>query len=211
MLVTRSSLAVAALDRDLVIFDFRADRYFGLPGALASDVRHSEGITGSLSPEAWAVLLEAGFLIDADHAPPILAGTVDAVLGRPKAPPHLRITDWLAFVIAAVRTHCRLRRGRAARTYRTGRLSGAARLPDLAVELSRIDVMVLWLHVSFRCLPKSLRAALYLRSKGHEVDLVFGVRSYPFEAHCWLEQGGILLNDDPEHVRSYTPIVIGQP
>lgn len=210
MLVPRSDLALAALDRDLVIFDIGADRYLGLPNALASDLRQGASIADLLSPQARTVLEEAGFLIDGDDAPLMLAKTIGAVLGRPKTRPHIRMMDWLAFVLAAVQTDWRLKRGRAAQSYVTERSSGAARVRDLAMELRRVEIMMLWLPVSHRCLPKSLRAALYLRGKGHEVDLVFGVRSYPFEAHCWLEQGGILLNDDPDHVHRYTPIVIGR-
>jgi hypothetical protein len=36
--------------------------------------------------------------------------------------------------------------------------------------------------------------------------LVFGVRTHPFEAHCWLEKDRVILDDTVEHVRWFTPI-----
>jgi hypothetical protein len=37
---------------------------------------------------------------------------------------------------------------------------------------------------------------------------VFGVQARPFAAHCWLQLGGLVLNDTVDHVRRYTPIMV---
>jgi hypothetical protein len=37
---------------------------------------------------------------------------------------------------------------------------------------------------------------------------VFGVQSRPFAAHCWLQLGGVVLNDTVDHVKRYTPIMV---
>jgi hypothetical protein len=36
---------------------------------------------------------------------------------------------------------------------------------------------------------------------------VFGVRTLPFCAHCWLQMGSVVINDTVENVGSYTPIL----
>jgi hypothetical protein len=57
-----------------------------------------------------------------------------------------------------------------------------------------------------RCLFDSLVLAHYLAMYGAEPQWIFGVASDPFAAHCWLQDGPIVLNDTPENVRQYTPI-----
>jgi hypothetical protein len=37
---------------------------------------------------------------------------------------------------------------------------------------------------------------------------VFGVQFAPFAAHCWLQQGDVVFNDNVEHVRRFTPIMV---
>jgi hypothetical protein len=36
---------------------------------------------------------------------------------------------------------------------------------------------------------------------------VFGVKLGPFHAHCWLQQGSVVLNDSISYVRQFTPIM----
>lgn len=58
------------------------------------------------------------------------------------------------------------------------------------------------------CLFDSMTLSEFLRFYGLSADWVFGVISVPFSAHCWLQQGGTVLNDVPETVRKYTPILV---
>lgn len=37
---------------------------------------------------------------------------------------------------------------------------------------------------------------------------VFGVATMPFGAHCWLQQGPVVINDTPDNVRRFTPIMV---
>jgi hypothetical protein len=57
------------------------------------------------------------------------------------------------------------------------------------------------------CLFDSLALLLYLRRLGVCPQWVFGVRTGPFAAHCWLQSGLIVLNDTVENVCSYSPIM----
>lgn len=57
-----------------------------------------------------------------------------------------------------------------------------------------------------RCLPRTLALLDFLARRGHCAQLVFGVRTHPFEAHCWAQAGGLILNDTVARTRWYTPI-----
>ena len=59
-----------------------------------------------------------------------------------------------------------------------------------------------------RCLPRSIALALCLASDGMRANVVVGVRLAPFGAHCWVQQGGDVLNDSVEEVLCYRPILV---
>jgi hypothetical protein len=58
-----------------------------------------------------------------------------------------------------------------------------------------------------RCLLDSLTLAEFLASYGIRATCVFGVRANPFEAHCWLQIGSHVVNETPEMVQRYAPIL----
>jgi Transglutaminase-like superfamily len=57
------------------------------------------------------------------------------------------------------------------------------------------------------CRFRSLILLRVLADHGIQTDWVFGVRTSPFSAHCWLECGDLLLNDHTENVRQFSPIL----
>lgn len=59
---------------------------------------------------------------------------------------------------------------------------------------------------SGRCLIQSLLLLHFLRLLGIRPELVLGVRTHPFEAHCWVEWNSLVLNDSVDHVSWYTTI-----
>lgn len=58
-----------------------------------------------------------------------------------------------------------------------------------------------------RCLIDCLALVHGLARRSLRVDWMFGVRLQPFEAHCWLESGGLLLTDEVDIVRQFRPIL----
>lgn len=58
------------------------------------------------------------------------------------------------------------------------------------------------------CLHDSIALYVFLNSYGYYPDWVFGVTAEPFHAHCWLQQGGIVLNDSLDSIGRYTPIMV---
>ena len=70
----------------------------------------------------------------------------------------------------------------------------------------------LWLRPIFyssreACLLDSLVLLELLARHGLFPTWVYGVKLAPFAAHCWIQQGEVVLNDTPEHTGSYIPIL----
>jgi hypothetical protein len=58
------------------------------------------------------------------------------------------------------------------------------------------------------CLFNSLAIHEFLAMHGLRAQFVIGVAAKPFKAHCWLQIGGTVVNDGPDHVWQYTPILV---
>jgi len=61
---------------------------------------------------------------------------------------------------------------------------------------------------SAKCLLRSFMLLRLLRRRGHDALWVFGVRAWPFHAHCWLQCEDVVLDDDPDRIRAFTPIMV---
>jgi len=59
-----------------------------------------------------------------------------------------------------------------------------------------------------QCLPRSLALAATLARRGLAGRLVIGVRLRPFLAHSWVQTGRAVLNDRPDIVRTFVPILV---
>lgn len=64
-----------------------------------------------------------------------------------------------------------------------------------------------WAPFQGVCLYRSFLLLRFLRAGGLSATWVFGVRTWPFSAHCWLQFGSLLLDDDIDRVGTYTPIL----
>jgi len=167
-----------------------------------------------LVPEAASALRDAG-LMDPDALP-----SSDQALQRPKSvyrtersKTRPRIADALRFSLAMIAANHTLRRGQSCRTFSRSRqdlVEDGTTVVALREALRRLANIRLLVPSPRRCLPASLIAARFLKALGHDVEIVFGVRSHPFAAHCWIERNGVVLNDDLDRVRSYAPIAVGR-
>lgn len=58
------------------------------------------------------------------------------------------------------------------------------------------------------CLLDSLTLVNFLAGYGVFPQWVFGVKTDPFYAHCWVQQGGFVFNDTPDYIRGFSPILV---
>jgi hypothetical protein len=73
--------------------------------------------------------------------------------------------------------------------------------------VSVFDRLRLYYPRSYLCLFDSLALIHFLARFGVFPDWVFGVSADPFEAHCWVQAGNVVLNDTVERVSAFTPIM----
>lgn len=53
------------------------------------------------------------------------------------------------------------------------------------------------------CICRSLWCYRLLSKKNFDVEMKIGIKSYPFEAHAWIEYNGEVINDTKEHAGGY--------
>lgn len=204
----------AAIQSDLILFDSLADRYLSLPGSLVGESGVEIGLVGvRLIEEAAPALVAAGLVVTSKDA-----GVAKTPLSKPQQMLSIVLREASgASVIDCWRLASAVRV--AARRLRHGLPCGQfvdkrrplqdATASGLVDAVQRLREARLFVPHPRRCLPASVAAADFLRRLGYAVDIVFAVRSHPFEAHCWIEAGGIVLDDDLDKVRAFTPIAVG--
>jgi hypothetical protein len=65
-----------------------------------------------------------------------------------------------------------------------------------------------WAPLQGRCLMRAAMLRTFLVRRGHPAPhWVFGVSTYPFAAHCWLQWGDMALDDQVGRLVRYTPIL----
>lgn len=99
-----------------------------------------------------------------------------------------------------------VRERKARRLARGAQPADPAGLRPLVTAFSRLRPLFYTLRAA--CLLDSLTLLHFLSAEGIHPDWVFGVKTEPFDAHCWVQQGEVLLNDVPDRVRQYSPILV---
>ena len=211
----RDGLSFCIVGGRTIFLDIHADRYFCCPSALETDLQMmTEGkVPASSRGIDW--LVEHRVLVENDATPGGLT-TVSIVAPQTSISPgsdpppsplavavalaaQLRASAWLRAVPLrqVVDRLAKLKAKLEASSARDDLVRrGALAFQYAGGLLSRRD----------RCLPHSIALARYYWRKGHPADLVIGVRRAPFAAHCWVQDRRHVLNDESDHVRSYTPI-----
>lgn len=205
------STYVVAVGPDIVVLDARENAYFCLPGA-ASALHVGDGGVTFGDPDLAAEFVEAGFVTD--EAQPVrgpLARRPTRDLGVHVAG-RLRGGD-LLLVLAAwltmfVSYHAR-DFGRVVQTAR--RPGGEARQPplsdDVASLVAAFERILPWLPFQGVCFYRSFLLLRVLRWRGYDARWMFGVHTWPFQAHCWLQIGDVALDDTADRLAGLTPIM----
>jgi len=204
------------IDDDLVFLDVEADAYFCLPlpqgaaqlesGQLVTDDRLlGEELMGA------GLVEEAPADLSAPRPPPRAPSlTARALLERsPKRDTRVRIRHARA-LLAAIACGLAARR-RSFRqlidvhAMRAG--SGEADIERVLADLAVWRRLAPWVPLDGVCLFRSGMLSAFLTALGHRPTWVFGVRTWPFQAHCWLQVDDVALDDEAERLCAFTPIL----
>lgn len=206
-----------------VVLDLAADRYVAVTGESASALRTllADGVSDqdpeeSRTPGALGALVDAGLLVrGADRGRPlamsnVLAPDMPLLDGAPVAHGRIAAGQAWRFLASAHAARRRLR----LRPIRDTVESVRRHPPDPALDLPlarELTAAFLRLRPLFpmdrRCLFESLALLEFLGRYGLRPHWVFGVRLDPWRAHCWVQHGRRLFNDEVDEVAQYTPIM----
>ncbi|KQY28326.1 hypothetical protein ASD21_15875 [Caulobacter sp. Root1455] len=206
------------VESDLVFLDIASDAYLCLVGGAAHLHVGADGAVSADPASSAQDLVEAGLVglqprAGSGPSPPPVRQALE-ITSKPCSP--LALIGLLPGMAGAAAIN--LRAARAVQTLTFAQvlaLAGplkaaafAAPSPALLAACRRFDRLAPWLPRSGRCLMRSLEQRLYLARRGFAVAWVFGVRTWPFEAHCWLQAGEVVLDDSLGHARGFTPILV---
>lgn len=205
----------AMIERDLVLLDLAADAYTCLPDA--RDVLRLNPAARTLAVREATVResLRAARLAQTAPAPPRIASAAAppparSALRRAYEPP--RPSDAVPITRAALDALGGYARRPLVRILTQARRRGAGRPCDPSERMrDRVDRFHRWIPyapVSGKCLLRSYLLLRALHRDGLGALWVFGVRTWPFSAHCWLQCGDLVLDDHADRVQGYTPILV---
>lgn len=206
--VLRAGVHAAKVGDALILLDLEKDDYLCLPGA-GEAMKTGEGGILQVGDAGVAVTLNAAGLLGPGPVMPgkhLPARPLVSVIHEPAGrPPTLPM--WLDGLKAAFAVG-KIRKGAGVKDYLAlAGDPGGDRSPDRVAEAARAFWrMSPWLPIEGECLVRSALLMCFLQQRGLGADWVFGVRLWPFTAHCWVQLDGICLNDDVERLTSYTPI-----
>jgi len=206
----RSDVHLAQLDQDIVLLDVRQSEYLCLPDAAAVFDRRGDGVKildEDLAHQASELgLLGQGWRPDQLALIPAGADVQTITDFRASA------RDIFAFLAAygvLVKRYYRRPFGELityARDQGRGR-APALITPELLETVQAFRRLLPWAPFEGVCLYRSFYLLAFLRLRGFDATWMFGVRTWPFEAHCWLQLGDTVLDDSLDHVRSFSPIL----
>lgn len=205
-------------DNTPIFLDLTANRYFQL-GDEASQAFLALVQGAAIAEDQAACLrrLEAGGLLEQvaqDAEPVAVIVTRHALPAREIAgkPGTIALALLLLVLPLLLVTRLRLRLFPISVLQQAGRrrLHGLAKRPLVSMPsfVAAFDLAGLILSRADRCLERSLVMRDLLVLSGHCADLVLGVATRPFGAHCWVQQGDLLIGDSIERVSFFQPIAV---
>ncbi len=208
---------LAWIDADVVILNSRLDRYDSLVGGVGL-IRPHQGdrviveMAAHLDPLISAGVLQRHPPLHPPRTAPAPERTL--VVG---APPNLsRLPGVAATALLAGRAFdgadfsSLLTLARAMKLRVTAE-SARRQEPDedqLRRHVTAFQHLLAWLPHQGVCLRRAFLLLHYLSRRGITADWVFGVRTWPFAAHCWLQIGTVALVDDVDRLEALTPILV---
>ncbi len=201
---------LAICGRDLVLLDTRSGRYSLI--ANAAEALERDGRCLEIQDEDLLAILTAGGVV----------GDVPAPGPRPTIPPLPTRSALLANsptigvgdAIGLGAAWLAVGRGFAERSF-TQVITQAGPAPQAAPCATRrmirmaqaFDRLSPWIPWQGECLFRCALLLRRLQDAGERPLWVFGVRTWPFTAHCWLQADEVVLTDYAEALTVFSPIL----
>lgn len=211
----RRDVHAAQVDEHLVLLDVEADRYFCLPTGGPASVGWGSRTLDLADNELASTLLQAGLAEPATNEmslvgrpfPPAPEGS--AIRAQYRGPRPSDLFVGLAAMIDLARCYRNRSLSHILTTIASRPFEHQSE-PTAAVleEVERFQTWSPYAPVSGKCLLRSFMLLRALNRRGHDADWVFGVSTWPFRAHCWLQIGSVVLDDEVDAVRPFTPIMV---
>ncbi|MFC5345532.1 lasso peptide biosynthesis B2 protein [Brevundimonas staleyi] len=206
----RADVHAVCIGRDVVLLDLGGDAYACLPDGTDEMRIDDHGTVVGAKGRIADLLLDAGLAATARPAGPsrmpLPAVATEALPAR-----DVRVTrfdDPLALIWAALALRSRGRDPAVVDLLPLTSGAGGRRTREAVIQAaSAVDRLLPWVPITGGCLRRSACLVAFLKTHGLAADWVFGVRTWPFRAHCWVQLDEICLNDDPERLRAYRPIL----
>ena len=209
-----------------IVLDIAADRYWQLgedAGRLLESV--GAGTPSGIDEDALARLVTLGFVAPAGEGAPATPTCPGSAIGASLSLPSKSALEqarqqdhagWMmACEVAMLAFAARVALRRLALKSILDRLSARRQrdtptppdtnLEQLAQGFARCRRLV---PLRPRCLPDSIAFLWFAMRRGHAPQLVFGVEAFPFTAHCWVQDGDVILTDALDHASRFTPIMV---
>jgi len=203
----------------VVFLDLPANRYFVLAPSLDGAFQRivSDGAAHAALPAETARLIALNILVDGaesveDAREPPLPHPMRSLLDE--TVPQSSPTRTLAFLIREIAMLVRLRIVPLEQIMKRRRLRAPESVTARGHLIRALSVIAdtraadRLLTSHNRCLSRSLAMFDAMCRRGFRPSLVIGISDTGFGAHCWLQSGEIILNEDLDIVRLYTPILV---
>ncbi|QSR19458.1 hypothetical protein CA833_20030 [Novosphingobium sp. KA1] len=202
----------------MIFLDALHDRYFSVTPAIATLVRSvSSGDVLNVAQQNLLLrtgLFEIGETAQASNCAPCNVGVVSVMsAAQHVAKPRLRNgVNWTLATLSLALFHNVARRLPLRRSLALAKALSRSSLARLLLKdpnsiLVAFDRALLLFPRKDRCLPDALALYPLLKCQNPATRIVFGVRTDPFQAHCWVQIGAIAIQQDIEVVRSFQPIL----
>ena len=206
----------AICGQDLVLLDLARDAYFCHPGGarglvLAAGGQRLEG----LDPDVWVELAQMELAAPGQAAVrprlEFAAPEFDLSARSGSGATPLEAVGFARAFASMGLTYYRRPLGRLVKRARSRRaaLAGTgAPCADVERRALAFRELLPWSPVQGACLFRAWMLLEFLAQSGLGARWVFGVRTWPFSAHCWLQDGPVVLNDSVGRVSDYSPILV---
>mgnify|MGYP003945544373 CR=1 FL=1 len=219
----REDLSCCDVDGHMIFLDIARDRYFRLTGHREKAMRRFQA-NEDIAPMLLEDLATAGILVEAPDGVYVATASIQrpsrSAIERPPAIGDRRLNMTAIFEVMAIvwstRRQLKLRPLKTnldeASAYRDRKcvlrkVAESAALEDNLIHANwQFAYARRYAPIEPICLLDSLSLLRFLARRGMPTNIVFGVTSEPFAAHCWVQAGDIVLNETLSEANAHTPI-----